>query len=315
MNILKQFYHEYQKHIFAYSLVLGIIILLLAYSTWITNNTVVEVMKVVGPVIISSGVFSAIVRSDQFTEIYKKELEKIIYCDDHLKHRRDVHELWEKISKQLYQDKFPELSRKISETLMNYFPIASEHYYHEYTYRIDISFVDEQKEYIRLSEKEDYVIISNRDKKVDYKSSTMFKFPAEDNERSDYSLDSFKINGKLSMPDEKQLTKNRNNKTGTISVEHKRVLSGENRYVICKEETKVYSLKIENTKSHTASWLFDKYHLEVTYPKELKLKFYEKGTIKRFRVDVRKANGLNILKADYDGLMLPNQGVRLIFSK
>lgn len=316
MKLLKDLYHEYQKHIFSYSLLLGVFMLLVGYSGWIPSGTIVEVLKVVGSVIISSGVFSAIVRSSQFTDIYKDELKKIIYCDEHLKERKDIHDLWHKTSRQLYQDKFPELSNKISNALKKYFPIDQEHYYEDYHYRIDISFAKDNPSFITLTEREEYTIVaSGQHKEIEYNSYCSFNTTQKDNDISDYELVSFLVNDKLDMPSEKELVKKVDNKNGKITVKHKRVFVGENKYKISKEEVKTYSLDIENTKSHTANWLFNGYKMEVTYPKDLKLEFYEKGTHGYFKKEKRNINGVNFLTAKYDGLILPKQGVRLIFSK
>ena len=43
--------------------------------------------------------------------------------------------------------------------------------------------------------------------------------------------------------------------------------------------------------------------------------FYETGTLNKFNVNFRENNGLKILKAESNNLILPNQGTRLIFKK
>ena len=97
-------------------------------------------------------------------------------------------------------------------------------------------------------------------------------------------------------------------------VSHKRILKGEKKYNIEKEEVKKYSLTVENTKAHSCTHIFKNYSLEVTHPKALEVKFYENGTLNNFERKPNRDFGETLMQRfEYDGIMFKNQGTRLIF--
>ena len=301
----------YQSHILILSLLIGVIFTILGLSKITTYETINETFKVIGTVIISSGVFTAIVKSKQFLDIFTDELRNVVYCDEHLSNRKDIPNIWEKVSKHLYNDKFPEISSKIGDTLFNYFPVNSEHYYDDYKFTVDIDFDEDHKDYIILKETEEFTIKTHSTSNIEYKASSKFKFLYDDNGRSYYDLKELKING-IDQKDNLLVFENsRDNKNGVINVNIRQNLSGSKEYKIVKTENKRYSLKIENTKSHTAKWLFNKYTMEITYPENLEIKFYENGTDKKFTFNHRKTSNVNIIKVSTESIILPNQGTRL----
>lgn len=314
-KLLKGLFDRYLEYPLIISLFLGGISLILGYTSFDNQKWIRELLKTVGTTIISSGVFAAIVKSSQFLDIFKGELRDIIFCDENLSNRKDINDIWNKVSKHLYKEKFPEISDKLSNTLKGYFPLDTEYYYEDYRKTIDISFHPEDSQYMIFEETEEFIIKSNTLEEIEYKSSVSFKFPNnEKNKLSNYELINLSINE--NQYDAKDvLTEKTNKEKCIISTNILCKLKGSSEYRVKKQEKKCYSLDIENTKGHLAKWLFNKYYLEVTYPEELEIKFYENGIENAFNTNFRKNNGVKILKADTKALILPNQGTRLIFKK
>lgn len=309
-KLIKGLAEIYFRYTLILSLLLGFIFIVLGVSEITKIKWIDESFKIVGTTILSGGFFASIIKSSQFLDIFKDELREIVFCDENLSKRNDIQNIWNNVSKHLYKEKFPEINNKITETLKNYFPLNSEHYYENYKHIVDIKFHEEDPNFIWLDEVEEFTIKTDTLNEIEYKASCGFKYLFND-KYSNYSLESLTING---VEFKEKLNEFKTNKSdGKIfaSIVHK--LKGANKYKIIKKEKKCYSLKIENTKAHHARWLFNNYYLEVTYPKELEVMFYEIGTLNKFNVNFRENNGLKILKADSNYLILPNQGTRLIF--
>jgi hypothetical protein len=268
----------------------------------------------IGTTIVTAVVFVTIVKSKQFSEIFQKQLREIVYCTEHLEKRKDIRQLWMNTSKAMYEKNFPELCEKLEDNLEKYIPIDSSKYYENYIYKVDISFDEENENFLILNESESFDLISRTTKEIEYNSSCVFEKEDYKENISDYTLKELKVNKKVIECKEPQLKIDKKYKGKKIAVSHIRSLSGENKYSIEKEEYKKYSLKVENTKAHTCSHIFHNYVLEVTHPKELEVKFYENGTLNNFeKKPIRNIGNSIFQRFEYEGIMFKNQGTRIIF--
>ena len=296
-------------------LLLGGSLVIISFLPYFNNSTFISKgLLSIGTTIVTGVIFLTIVKSKQFSEIFQTQLREIIYCTEHLEKRKDIRELWLNTSKAMYEKNFPELCEKLEDNLEKYIPIDSSKYYENYIYKVDISFDSENENYLILNESESFDIISRTKKGIDYNSSCVFEREDYDEDISDYKMKEFKINKKTIDCKEPQLKIDKKYKGKKIAVSHIRKLSGENKYSIEKEEYKRYSLKVENTKSHTCSHIFHNYTLEVTHPKNLEVKFYENGTLNNFdKKPIRKIGDSLFQRFEYQGIMFKNQGTRMIF--
>lgn len=273
-----------------------------------------QAISTAGTTIISSSVFLTIVKSRQFSDIFADQLKDIVYCGEYLQKRKDIRDIWLKTSKALYQHNFPELCDQVESNIEKYIPNDSSKYYKDYVYKVDISFLEGNSEFIKLDERETFDLFTRSTEKTDYNSSCVFNRKDYEDEISSYKLNLFKVNNKESMPSSAQLKVNNRYNGNKIGIIHKRVLKDAKKYSIEKEEVKIYSLLVENTKSHTCDHIFYNYTLEVTHPKELEVKFYENGTLNNFEIKPKRKIGSSVVQRfEYKGLMFKNHGTRLIF--
>ncbi len=318
-NFLKDLKNDTLKVIKNYSwfplLILGGILVTLSFIPNIGGYDIISKgLFSIGTTITTSVVFLTIVKSKQFSDIFNKQLRSIIYCTEHLENRKDIRTLWLNTSKSMYEKYFPELCEKIEDNLEKYIPIDSSKYYENYVYKVDISFDEKNENFIVLKERESFDLISKTKKSIDYLSTTVFEKENYKEEISNYELQLFKVNKKEIECKEPELKINKNYKGKKISVSHNRKLSGSNKYSIEKEELKKYSLRVENTKSHTCLHIFNNYTLEVTHPKDLEVKFYENGTLNNFTKSPNRSIGESVIQRfEYKGLMFKNQGTRMVF--
>jgi hypothetical protein len=272
------------------------------------------ILHSLGTTIVTATVFVTIVKSKQFTDIFKEQLRGIIYCTEYLKNRKDIKDLWMTTSKAMYKENFPDLCDTIEENLEKYIPLDSSKYYENYVYKVDISFDNENDNFIQLKERETFTLHAHNLFKTDYISSCIFNKKNYEDNISDYKMMSFTVNKKIYPIKEPELKIDKKYQGNKISVSHKRTLKGEKKYNIEKEEVKKYSLEVENTKAHSCTHIFKNYTLEVTHPKLLEVKFYENGTLNNFEKKPKRDIGeMYVQRFEYEGILLKNQGTRLIF--
>jgi len=295
--------------------ILGGILFAIAEIEYIKNiDWLSKVLHTMGTTIITATVFVTIVKSKQFTDIFKEQLRSIIYCTEYLKNRKDIRDLWMTTSKAMYKENFPDLCDKIEENLEKYIPLDSNKYYENYVYKVDISFDEENEGFIQLKERETFTLHANSSIDTEYISSCMFNKKDYNDTISDYQMTTFTVNNKPYKLKEPDLKIDKFHKGNKILVTHKRTLKDEKKYNIVKEEFKKYSLTVENTKAHSCMHVFKNYTLEVTHPKNLEVKFYENGTLNTFdKKPIREIGGMIVQRFEYDGILFKNQGTRLIF--
>ena len=64
-----------------------------------------------------------------------------------------------------------------------------------------------------------------------------------------------------------------------------------------------------------AVWIYNNCTLDITYPKELTIKFHNLGVLDEFKEENLSNNCINRLKAEYKGLIYKNQGFFIEFKK
>lgn len=295
--------------------ILGSILIILSFVPYFKENDYLSKgLYSTGTTMITAIVFLAIVKSKQFSKIFSKQLRDIIYCTEYLENRKDIRSLWLNSSKAMYEKNFPELSDKIEDNLEKYIPIDSSTYYENYVYKIDISFDPKDQNFITLDERETFDLVSRTKDAIEYKFSSIFNKESYKDDVSEYKLKSLKVNRGLVECKSPQFLIDKSYQGNKISVRYNDKLRGSNKYSIEKQEYRKYSLKVENTKSHTCRHIFNNYTLEVTHPKELEVKFYENGTLNNFeKIPDRTVGDSIIQRHEYKGIMFKNQGTRMIF--
>lgn len=314
-KIWRDFVEEVLSKILYVAILFGFLFLAFGYTKMVFEEPSPwqEIFKVCGTVILSSGVFMAIAKSHQFTNIFKDELRKVIFSDEHLDERSDLEKIWENVSEAMCRRKFSVISKKLQKNIKDfYLPINQDFYFKDYNYEIDISYYKEDCNYLCLEETTEATIISHDKEKVNYKFSTTIPFPSDDNNITSYDLKHISINGKV--VDVKKIL-NIEKRNGKLLVDFVYPLSGSLSYTIKKIEEKRYHQRSNPYKGHEAAWIYQNFFLDLTYPKEMEIEFINMGLLKKFGLDFKPLDNLNRLKAKYTGLIFPRQGFLIIFNK
>lgn len=90
-----------------------------------------------GTILLTSGIFTSLLKTIQYLDIIKEELSKIIYDVDYLKTRNDIDNLWKKINRVVFGERFAEISEAIQKDIKRvYLPNNLERYYKNYRFDI-----------------------------------------------------------------------------------------------------------------------------------------------------------------------------------
>ncbi|MDO6803946.1 hypothetical protein Q4595_15960 [Wenyingzhuangia sp. 1_MG-2023] len=314
-NIFTQWIFIIKEFISLFYFVIGGFIIFIGHFLFEDEIILQKTFNTVGVTVITSNVFMAILKSKQFTKIFIDHLKGIIFCTDYLKNRKDLNELWQKTTKSLYEEKFPELANNIEKSLEKYIPINSDRYYKDYTLKTEISFDPENKDYIIVKDEESFILMAQSKKEITYNYLSGFSKEYNNDKHSYYQFQEIRVNGRIRKLKENELTIINTNKNRLIRARLSIKLKGLKEYKIEKTEYKRYSLNVENTKSHSCGWIFSNYRNEIIHPKELEVKFYPTGSLEDFKRKKREINHGKVIEQTYtnEGILFPNQGTRIIF--
>lgn len=264
--------------------------------------------RTIGATALASGLFSFLMKSSQYSDIYKEELLSIMYDTEHLAKRKDLPEIWENVSKVLFEDKFPAISKNVTNDVKNSY-LLKDHilYYDEYEQTIEIELIDKENEIIKVSQKSSYTI---------YPTDTGCKIPQTTNNTIKYSdtkdsvsfvINSFSINGVpqnviLKEIDEKEKKQVKHSFTFKLTDPVKNKVE----HTI----TKIYSLKSDYVIGTKKNAIVNNFSLMITLKGDLSIDFHEVGTLKPFTP--RNITNQHVKEFKYKGLLYPKQGYLFI---
>tara|TARA_R110002072_G_scaffold300962_1_gene479312 strand:+ start:2171 stop:3130 length:960 start_codon:yes stop_codon:yes gene_type:complete len=269
-----------------------------------------NLLQKIGFVGLTSGVFASVLKSIQFTGLFQEELTKIISGNEFLNNRKDLPDLWKKISKSIYAEKFPEISDLLQDRILEtYFPMDTHHYNEDLIVSIVIHEID--KDFIiNYTQTIEYNAILDSEKNqsniVYTDTITDDKGVEEKNE-----LLSFKIDGTEVDLDKCREVKRED---GKIKYIHKVPITGKKKFKIFLKVKNTYSLKGENVKLLRFNTITKNVDLTVSHNKDIDVSFFNVGLVNDFEpIHTDIENTLS--RRHRDDLILPRQGFGLSFNK
>jgi hypothetical protein len=251
----------------------------------------------------------------ELAEHHKSILSEIIYDSKFLEGRKDLVDVWKKVSEVLYRNKFPEISDKINEKILTvYFPTNVDYYYDHFSQRIDV-YPHEVKgphgqvKYILAEERFNFTIKSvDRSQSVTLRPSSSITKELSDTVTT-YELVELTINGRDRMRD----CKIRNDvKDKSVEAEFSLELTGEKDYRIKLVQKKIYNPEIDGeAKVFTARHFIDNLEVHVLlHDQELEAAFFPMGIPEEEFES--KSHPPSLIWETYKDLIFPRQGYRLI---
>jgi hypothetical protein len=307
------FYNFCKINVLYVTAVIACLILLIAYTCFLEDKIIFDILKNFGFTMISGGVFAVIVKSEQFSKIFHNELRGIIYGDEDLKNRLDLEVLWDKVTMALCNQKFKLISKKLHDGVkLFYLPINHEYYYKNHNVEIEIEIDKTNPDYLIVIEETKTTLISDDFKPINFKFSSSIPLIKGEEALTDYELSSFTVNKeKITLGNELVVEK-----TDThLNVSCDYSVDGKLQYNINRKEKKRYNINANSYRHHNAIWLYENFYLDLSYPKELQITFIEMGVVEKWDLERKDNNAFNRLKATYNGLIFKKQGFILLLNK
>jgi len=269
------------------------------------NNTIEKI----GFAIFSSGVFAAVLKSIQFTGLFKEEIEKVILGTDFIKNRRDLPILWKAISQTIYKRKFPKISDELEDRILNtYFPTKTEYYYEDYIVTINIEDLDENF-VVTYTQTCMYNVILDKD--IDETHLTLkTAFSKSDDAITPINdIEFFKVNGIDFKPIEDLDTIDDDEaKKFTVS------LKGKGPFKVHSKFKRKYSLKGENYKLFRMNTFTRNMDVTISFPQYVCVSFFNVGNVNFFEKHHVEVKNI-VSRSHRNDVILPYQGFGMSFER
>lgn len=323
LNVMKDFLNPiwkditefFERYFIVISILCGIALLVISYFIDIgdAKEKINKLLYTIGSISLTSGVFAGIAKSNQFKEIYKKLLRDIIYCNEHLEKRSDLEVMWEAITATLTNKKFEKISNLMNENIKKYFlPLQHDYYYDNFSIDINIEKIEGESDFYIFTEVTKYSIICEDEKlKISNKYLGRLRFNPADTIKPSYKLKKLSINNQVQTDIEVKTYIEKNKYISS----YEKPLVGFTKYDIIREDEKIYNINYNNLRRQLAVWIYHNCQVDITYPKDLDIEFYELGVLNDFIKESKSNANFNRLKAEYKGLIYKNQGFLLDLSK
>ena len=276
----------------------------------------------IGQAVLVSGVFSVLLKSLQFMNIFREELAKVVYGDDFFNILNDdfKKDLWVKITSSIHSEKFPKLSKYLHQSIIEqYLPANKEHYYENYRRVSRIKWHDESKNIIHAQEQIEMSIIpSDISKEIRYK----FKYTSDlgdESVKTRQELERLIINNISYKEKLKENVYEDEQGKRKIRYEYDIPLKGETEYKVCRVINKYFSLEVDPYSRYFSETFIHGSSVKVTViPSNLNVQFLSSGTLEDY-IDRGVLKGSNEqddrrqIDKEYLGLLFPKQGYVLYY--
>lgn len=320
MNFTKLKFFVYNNLVWIF-LLFGVSTMWLSSIEWISSIYWREILEKLGLSIFSSGVFAAVLKSIQFTGIFKDEIEKVMLRTDFIKNRNDLPELWRKVTDAVYKNKFPEISQDLDSTILRtYLPTSQKYYYRDFRVTINLEEITDSYVVKYTQTTRRYVILAD-----DVTEATIVSKLTLDHINDPALIENdiiyFKVDGVEIQPTTNDGSFENNTVTKTCSVvlkekEKSEDLSEEDRrtfFVELKEKRSI-PLEEDNTKLFRMTCITKEMDVSVSYTEEMKVTFFNIGLVNKFEKN-HVEHSRTISRIHKKGIILPHQGFGLSIRK
>ncbi len=262
-----------------------------------------------GNLLLASVLFSFLTSCVEYIGVFRKNLSEIVYSTDYLVKRKDIEEIWERVSMIMFRSVFPNLHHRLFDTIKNtYFPQDGVAYYENARCVYDIQYADEGRENVVIRQEIEFEIIAIDENEFPF---TIWNSARARND-GDFQIRvaSCKIDGKdmTSSCVVTRLESDSGKQDNQITVK----LKSRKRYNFQQVIEKRYNIKYDNTIGYKAKWLVNNMRVQVFHPEDLRIEFIDRGTTANFR-ELKRTE--NFLEYEFKGLILRRQGYLLILNK
>lgn len=261
-----------------------------------------------GEILLVSSLLSFLTSTVEYLGVFRDALTDVIYDNKFLKNRKDLEEIWLKVSKALFKSKFPNINNALLGTIKkNYLPEDEVCYYSDYRNISEIKYDSNDKAYIIVSNEISFTLKVVDASKITFPMNNWICTGEDNKDNVEFKFESVKVNGVLVD------VKSKGNffENNQILFKNEIELKGHTEYKIEQVIHKKYLLKDDNYIGFKAKWLVNNMNVQLFYPKEMDVLFVDRGTSEKFNL-VKKRDGY--LEYEYKGLILRKQGYIMILN-
>lgn len=304
----------YSKTAIVWFFIIGLACLIQsAYKIFNLPEHLNSILLPIGIAALSGGVFSSLLKSYQFMGIFQEALFKIVFSTEFLKNRRDLPHIWEGVSRVLYNEKFPQISKRIEKAVFEtYFPTKFEYYYQDYHHELSINLIDGWDDYVEVYENTRFFIIPNSiDTEIDLNyGGILDKVPGD--ELTCYELLKFEVNKKNFIDQCEIINESEFNNGKEFKTSFNCQLSGSSQYLINKNDKKIYSTKLNPEFTYRFRRFVNDVEVHFKFPKNMSIKFVQMGILDEFQPLGEIYD--NLIWKRLDGLIFPMQGYMIVYT-
>lgn len=304
-------YKKFQKWMFANMvwilLVIALLLMLVTYLDFVTNKKLEGIIENASLAILSSGIFAAVLKSIQFTGLFKEEIEKVILGTDFVKNRKDLPQLWKTISQTIYKRKFPNISEDLENLILGtYFPTNEDYYYEDYVVTINIEEINSDFEIIYTQTCKYKIVLDNDVSEIVLSLESSIS-QEEDPAEIINELQFFKIDDVDADTEEDNSTIDDPKKSKYLIP-----IKGNGPFEIHSKYRRRYSLKNENYKLFRMKRFTKGMEVVIKYPENICVSFFNIGLVNNFKKQHVEFNN-QISRSHKNDVILPYQGFGMSF--
>ena len=264
-----------------------------------------EFVSGLGKTILAGGIFALLLKTIQFMGVFKTELSKVVYDPKFLSNRRDLPEVWEGVSKELFKNKFPGISKRLLKDITEkYLPTDHSIYYDDVEHYFNIKHLEGGVVEVNYVVTMNIICSSSKDNTYAFSNSVGFK-ESKDEIYLEFEV---KIDDEKVDVEPKELTKG-NLLVYTYSIP---LCGNKDKYKVERNEVKRYLLDSDNMMYFRAAKIINNLKVEIHHPQDLIVDFRKCGTLGEFEI---KRNTENYKQFKYSGIAYPQQGYLFTLNK
>ena len=290
-------------------LVVGIVLYLFVF--WLipeyfqgTNGSVVKIIETIAQVLVVGGVAGTLVNTAQNMGVFQDELKDILYGKDFLRKRDDVPQIWEEMTKVMYQSRFENIPPSLIKTIRKLYLPENPTYVQNRISSVQVEWDDKSKKIVSVVANDAFEYIPGTSQEAIYKSSMAIDIHGLSKE--DYSYEaSYKVDG-----DEYDSKKFEEKVGEEMHWKNILKLTGKDSYFVVRTTKQKFSLENDHVYAMYATIPINGFMLDFSYPKELHAIFSNMGTTDDFEI-VEQQEGHIVARSK--GLILNKQGYLIAF--
>lgn len=231
--------------------------------------------------------------------IFKQDLRDIVYLEEHLQKRADIEKLWDKLSKQMFKNKFPVIHSEFLQAIKDYFPDNEVSYYNNYSAFHKVEWHDQEHHIIKVTDTIAFELVAeSKDKKVTYPQRTWTR--VKEGDPYEERITEFSINGQAQNIAEPELSDDLGDKRS----ERTFVMEGSEKYEIRYVREKIYSIDTDYYIGFRAKYLVNGLSVTLSLPEGIEAMFISRGEQHDYKDDINP----DCISKKYRGILFPRQG-------